>query len=159
MPKTHLTAVTLAAMLLLSTQAQGANALNFRASLSGDQEAPPVNTDASGSALLHVNQRLTQIRFKLDIRNATALLGAAGAHLHCAPAGDTGPIVVFLAGPFEPGFSGHFQIRATLTDDNIVNDTCGATIADLAAAMADGDVYVNVHSVAFPGGEIRGQIE
>lgn len=148
-----------AAMLLVSMPAVAGKALNFRATLSGAEEVPPVETDGSGKARIHVNQRLTEMRFTMDVRNATELLGAAGAHFHCAPAGDNGPVVVFLAGDFTPGYSGDFQIRATLTDDSILDPVCGATIADLAEAMADGDVYINVHSPTNPGGEIRGQIE
>jgi hypothetical protein len=57
------------------------------------------------------------------------------------------------------GFDGKVQIQATLMDANIVNTACGATIADLVQSMRDGNTYVNAHSPAFTGGEIRGQIE
>jgi len=161
MQKFRLFAMTTVAMLAFSGQGSAANALNFRANLSGDQEAPPVDTNASGKALFHVNQRLTEMTFKLDVRNGTNILGAAGSHLHCAPAGQNGPVIVFLAGTFPPGYSEDFQVRATLTDASIINGAtgCGATIAELAMAMANGDVYINVHSTAHPGGEIRGQVE
>lgn len=136
------------------------NALNFRVVLSGDQEVPPVVTDTSGSAILHVNRDLSAVRFKLDIRAADGILGIAGAHLHCAPAGANGPVAAFLSGAAPPaGFDGRVQVRATLRDASVLPTDCGSTVADLVEAMLNGRVYVNVHSVANPGGEVRGQIE
>ena len=49
--------------------------------------------------------------------------------------------------------------NVTVTDENIVNDACGTTLVDIAAAMDAGMTYVNVHTLANPAGEIRGQIE
>ena len=161
MNKFQLFAVPILTLLAISTQASAANAINFRVELSGDQEVPPVATDASGTAIIHFNQRLTEIDFKLDVRNGQNMLGAAGSHFHCAAAGANGPVIVFLAGTFPPGYDDDFQIRATLTDANIINGgtACGSTIADIAMAMANGDVYINVHSTSHPAGEIRGQVE
>ena len=39
------------------------------------------------------------------------------------------------------------------------DSACGPTLADLAEAMLDGMVYVNVHTTDFPAGEIRGQVK
>lgn len=145
--------------LLLATPSWAANAVNFHVELSGDNEVPPVVTDTTGTAILHVNRDLTEITVKLDIRDAEDVLGAAGAHFHCAPAGVNGGVVVFLAGAFTPGFDGDVQLRATLNDESIINDACGANIAELVDSMLDGNVYINVHSTGVPGGVIRGQIE
>jgi hypothetical protein len=67
--------------------------------------------------------------------------------------------VAFLAAEVSGGFDGKVSIEATLTAANITNPACGATIADLVQSMRDGKTYLNAHSPAFPGGEIRGQIE
>lgn len=144
--------------LTLASPLLAANALNFRVVLSGDNEVPPVMTDTSGTAILHVDRSLSEIRFKIDIRNGDNVLGAAGAHLHCAPAGENGGVVAFIAGSFPPGYDGDVQLRATLHDDAIINDACGANIAELVGSMLDGNVYLNVHSTAHPGGVIRGQV-
>jgi hypothetical protein len=145
--------------LPLSTPLLAKNAANFRVELSGENEVPPVITETSGTALFHVNQQLTEITVMLDISNADNALGAAGAHLHCAPAGANGPVVAFLAGAFSPGYDGSVQLRATLNDGNVTNAACGATIAELVGSMLDGQVYVNVHSSAWPGGVVRGQVQ
>ncbi len=152
------TAIAIVAMTLAGPL-QASNAINFHVDLSGDNEVPPVVTATSGSAILHVDRGLSEIRFKIDVRDGDSVLGAAGSHLHCAPAGANGPVVAFVAGSFPPGYDGDFQVRATLTDDSIINPLCGATIAELVESMLDGSVYLNVHSTDHPGGVVRGQVE
>ena|SRR3990172_8570934 len=132
----------------------------FKAVLKGTNEVDPVDTDATGKAEFEVNRDQTKIKFELTIRNATDIFsGDNGAHIHCAAKGVNGPIVAHLEGPIPGGFDGKVEIEATLTAANITNPACGATIADLVQSMRDGRTYVNAHSLAFPGGEIRGQIE
>jgi len=136
----------------------GDRRLQFEARLGGSQEVPPVLTNATGRAEFEVNSARTQIQFELKISKATNILSAAGAHIHCAPKGQNGPVVAFLAGSVPGGFDGKVEIQATLTAANIVSPACGATIAELVQSMRSGNTYVNAHSIAFPGGEIRGEI-
>ncbi|NIR51495.1 CHRD domain-containing protein [candidate division KSB1 bacterium] len=131
--------------------------LEFKVVLSGDQEVPPVTTTTTGEAKFEVNSAQTRIKFELEIKDAVDILAVAGAHIHCAPANQNGPIVAFLAGEVPGGFDGEVEIEGTLTDANITDDACGATIADLVQSMKDGNAYVNVHSAANPAGEVRGQ--
>ncbi len=135
------------------------NDLEFKAKLTGDEEVPPVMTDTTGKAEFEVNKKQTAIEFELEVKNAVDILAAAGAHIHCAPFGENGPVVVFLAGKLPGGFNGKVEIEATITEANIVNPACGATISELIESMKDGLTYVNVHSAANPAGEVRGQIE
>jgi hypothetical protein len=145
--------------MVFACPAQASNAVNFRVTLSGDDEVPPVMTDTSGSAILHVDSNLSEIRLKLNVNNGDAVLGAAGSHFHCGPAGENGPVVAFVAGSFPPGYDGDFEVRATLTDASIINPACGASIMELVGSMLDGNVYLNVHSTDHPGGVIRGQVQ
>ena len=156
LPWIILSALVVLAVVTPAWSQQGV--LVLRADLSGAEEVPPVSTDTTGTAKFKADQDHTEIEFTLDLDNATDILGIAGGHLHCAPVGVNGPVVAFLAGPAPGGFDGSLQIRGTLTQDNVINDSCGATIDDLVQAMRDGSVYVNVHSVAHPGGEVRGQV-
>jgi hypothetical protein len=152
------TILILAVLLGAVSVAYADNGRQFRARLTGAEEVPPVDTRARGEARFTANRSLTQLSFELKAERATDFLGAAGAHIHCAPAGSNGPVVAFLAAQVQSGFDGKIEVKATLTDANITNPACGATIAELVQSMRNGNTYVNVHSIAFPAGEIRGQI-
>jgi hypothetical protein len=131
----------------------------FKATLSGDEEVPsPVATDTTGRALFRLNQAETEIGFQLHVNDG---VGIQQAHIHCAPAGENGPVVVFLAGFNQAGYDvdGKWVSNATITDASIVDPTCGATVSLLAEKMRDGQAYANVHSVDHPAGVVRGQIE
>lgn len=139
--------------------------LNFQARLSGAEEVPPVATDVRGRAQLQAKTddggTPTSIRFRLRLRTRMVepgLLGEAGAHIHCGPVGVNGPIAAFLAGKADGGFNGRLEVRAILTDANVLLTDCGASLAELVEAMKAGETYVNVHSVDNPSGEVRGQI-
>lgn len=152
--------VVMAAMIAMSGVAQGGSGKTkktvFKATLSGANEVPPVETDTTGEAEFVV--RRNSIDFELEIDDAEDVFGAAGAHIHCAPAGENGPVVAFLAGAVAGGFDGSVEVEATLTAANITDPACGTDIAGLAQSMRRGRTYVNVHSTAHPAGVIRGQI-
>ncbi len=134
--------------------------IGFEAKLAGENEVPPVATDTEGKADFQVNEEQTIIEYELEIEapaNAT-LLGQAGAHIHCGLPDENGPVVVFLAGVIPGGVGAELKIEGSLTEANIVNDACGATLPLLVQSMRAGMTYVNVHSSDFPAGEIRGQI-
>lgn len=158
MKKMSVPLMILVLLALLNVAANGGTHI-FRATLSGAEEVPPVNTETSGEVKFKVDQMMTHIEFDLRLHDGEDLLAVAGAHIHCAPAGVNGPVVVFLAGAVPGGFDGEVRIRATVTQVNIVNTACGATLAELVQSMQAGNTYVNVHTTAHPGGEVRGQIQ
>lgn len=145
------------AALLLAAPAAWADE-TFKARLSGEDEVPPVATDSSGKFKVRFDKHYTEAEMTLSVNDGVRI---QQAHLHCAPAGSNGPIVVFVAGLNSAGYDvdGKWISNAIATKSSIVNTTCGETLADLAASMRAGSVYVNVHSVASPGGVIRGQLE
>jgi hypothetical protein len=70
-------------------------------------------------------------------------MNATAAHIHEAPAGTNGPIVIPL----------------TKTGDNVWSLPEGAKLTDAQyESYKAGNLYYNVHSAAYKGGEIRGQI-
>jgi hypothetical protein len=152
--------VVIATTIAMSGVAQGGSdkfrKTVFKARLSGANEVPPVETDTTGKARFIARRH--SIDFELEVDDADDVFGAAGAHIHCAPAGENGPVVAFLAGPVAGGFDGSVEVEATLTAANITNPACGADIAGLVESMRRGRTYVNVHSTAHPGGVARGQI-
>jgi CHRD domain len=129
----------------------------FEASLRGSEEVPPVDTNTRGEADFEFNRGKTKLHFDLSVENGVRV---TQAHIHCAPEGQNGPIVLFLAGFHDKGWDvdGNWIGDATATDANITNNACGSTLAELEQAMADGRTYANVHTVAHGGGEARGQI-
>src|SRR5262245_44207044 len=96
----------------------------FRATLTGDQEVPPVVTNMSGKVKIEVSETETAAECTLTVNEGVRV---QQAHIHCAPVGANGPIVVFLAGFHPPGWDvdGKWISNATFTNRNIVNTACG----------------------------------
>jgi hypothetical protein len=109
------------------------------ASMSGEQEIPPVITGALGTATLSLDPSSRNIRGSIVLDGMTA----NAAHIHLGDVGVNGPIIV----PLVETSPGTWSVPAgsTLTESQ-------------AAAFANGGLYVNAHSAANPAGEIRGQI-
>lgn len=133
----------------------------FRADLTGDAEVPaPVVTDTSGDFRLSYDDFEGTATYRIRLNDASRVFMV---HIHCAPAGQNGPIVVWLAG--NPGGSlawdvdGKWIDNAIFTDADVIPGTgCGDNLAELAETLRNGGAYVNVHTRANPGGEVRGQI-
>ena len=107
--------------------------------LTGAQEVPPVTTSASGTSYIAISGDGA-----VAGNVKTTGIAATMAHIHIAPAGQNGPVIVPLA----------------KAGDNEWTVPSGAklTPAQLAAYKA-GSLYVNVHSDAHKGGEIRAQLK
>lgn len=129
--------------------------LKFSVLLTGREEVPPVITPTVGKIGFIINEALTEIKYDLRIFEANRALEA---HLHCAPSGKNGPIIIFLASFLRDGLNGDIKIKGTLTDKDITNIECGLNINQIIGLMVLGGVYVNVNSFKHPGGVIRGQI-
>lgn len=134
---------------------------NFVAPLSGEQEVPSVETRATGVAKFQLSKDGTKLRYTLNVANIEDVLMA---HIHLGPAGENGPVVVWLYpedGPPPQLIEGRFN--GTLAESQITaSDVVGpieSNFADLLKAMRTGTAYVNVHTQANPSGEIRGQID
>lgn len=109
--------------------------------LSGFQEVPPVATQAGGIANITLDPATGAVN---GIVTFAGLSGpATAAHIHQSAVGTNGPIIVSLTPPFAE--AGTIPVSSILTLDQ------------LSAAVAD-QLYINIHTAANPGGEIRGQI-
>ena len=139
-----------------SAMAIAANGHNATASLSGGGEVPAVDTRARGNAVFHVSRDGSELSYKLIVANISDVVGA---HIHLAPVGANGPVVAFLFG-FEPpgGRVNGVLAEGTITEADLIGPLTSQSIADLVAEMSAGNTYVNVHTIDFPPGEIRGQI-
>ena len=158
MQKFALAYIVLLLALLVPGGVEAEQDHTFGAILTGDEEVPAVATEMSGSVRIRFNDDFTAAAFTLTV---TAGVRVQQAHIHCGLAGVNGPVVVFLAGLHAPGWDvdGKWIDHAVFTKANIVNPACGATLVELAQSMTDGRTYANVHTIANPAGEVRGQIE
>lgn len=109
--------------------------------LSGAEEAPgPGDPDGSGTALFTLNQGLGIVCWELTAENIDP---AAAAHIHRAPAGSPGPIVVPLSPPTTGMSSGCAEVDPALV---------------MEIRQFPENFYVNVHNPVYPAGAIRGQL-
>ena len=109
--------------------------------LTGEAEVPvPGDPDGTGTARLILNPGQEQICYELVV---SGIAPATAAHIHEAPAGSAGDVVVGLAAPTDGSSSGCVHLDR-------------AEILDILRSPED--YYVNVHNAEFPGGALRGQL-
>lgn len=131
-------AVIAAAMLVLATLSGPASATEVKLILSGDMEVPAVATKASGSGTITFNKDRT-----VSGSIATSEIIATAAHIHLGKTGTNGPVIITLERDGDNGWK--------------VPDGAKLDEAQYRAYMG-GELYINVHSAAHKGGEIRGQL-
>ncbi len=139
----HHTRFSLALRSAVATVLFGGMSMAFAASdavtLSGNDEAPPVTTSASGNGSVKVAADKT-VSGSVTIKGMTA----TAAHIHEGEMGKNGPVVIALTKSGE--------------DKWVVPD--GAKFSDAQyESYKAGKLYVNVHSAAHKDGEIRGQLK
>ena len=130
----------------------------FSSVLTGSEEVPPVTTDASATAHFVLNPDGT---LSYELRATGPIQNATQAHVHLGGRGQNGPVVLFLFGFVTGGQdfeAGDLIGSGTVTDANVIaRPGFTPTIANLVSRMRQGRTYSNLHTTAFPGGEIRGQ--
>ena len=134
---------------------------NFSASLSGDNEVPPINSAGTGNFEMTIQPGA--ITFSLDFSDLSSTLSVA--HLHFAPSKVAGGVMIFLCGggnqPACPAATSG-TITGTITAANVTGPGGqGIAAGDLDSALAalrDDLSYANMHTANFTGGEIRGQL-
>jgi len=122
----------------------------YTATLNGANERPdPVSTTAQGTAIVTVLGN--QLTWKVDITSAIDSIvgGAGGGHIHHGVADSAGPPRVF----FNPAATG-IGFTGTATEGSLV--LSGDSVKTW---LREGAAYVNIHTRAHQGGEIRGQLQ
>jgi hypothetical protein len=109
--------------------------------LTGAAEVPgPGDPDGSGTAQVTVNVGQRSVCYTVTVANIAA---PTAAHIHEAPAGQAGPVVVPLAAPTDGSSSGCATVDRELAKEILKRPS---------------DYYVNVHNADFPAGAVRGQL-
>jgi hypothetical protein len=129
----------IACAALLAIVPAKAETVNYKASLSAQNEVPPTNSKGTGSVAITYDTASKKLSWK---GTYSGLSGpATAAHFHAGEKGKNGGVVIPIAPATSP-----LEGSATLTDAQ-------------AADLAGGKLYVNVHTAANKAGEIRGQVE
>ena len=132
---------------------------HFHATASGREEVPPNDSRGRGVATFKLSKDGTELSYRLIVANID---NVTQAHIHLAPEGVNGPVVAFLFGFVAGGVTQNGVLaEGTITEADLIARPAigfGATMEELLAALRSGNAYVNVHTVALPAGEIRGQV-
>jgi hypothetical protein len=136
--RSGLAALACTTVLALATASMAAN-VNLKADLKGASEVPPVDSKGAGSVTATYDTASKKLSWKGTVSGLSG--PATAAHFHAGEAGKNGGVAVPIAGADKGSFEG----SATLTDEQ-------------AADLMAGKWYVNVHTAANKGGEVRGQV-
>ena len=137
------TRLSIGAALFLATVSLGlypgsAQAEDIELELTGAEEVPPVTSAGSGSGMISVADDGSVS----GSVTTTGIMGTA-AHIHMGAMGKNGPPVVTL----------------TKTNDMYTVPANTKLTAEQLESFKQGNLYVNVHTAANPGGELRGQLK
>jgi CHRD domain/PEP-CTERM motif len=146
-----------------------ADQLVFTATLTGAQEVPPTGSPGIGSALVTIDT-VTNL-MTVNVSFAGLLSPVTIAHIHCC-AGPGATAIPATTVPSFPGFpvgvtTGTYLQTFDLTLASTYNPAFiaahGGTVAGAQAAftagLLAGQAYFNIHTMQFPNGEIRGQLQ
>jgi hypothetical protein len=141
--------------------AQGQRRIDvFTTRMAGHSERPPVDSKATGRAIIVLDRQAREINFVLWVRKIDHV---TEAHIHVASADRNGPIVAPLfdfdgihgnPGTATEGTEGELVASGVITEADVM----GITFDELVAALDSGRAYANVHTLEFRAGETRGQL-
>ena len=135
----YIVLIMLTVLALASIAADGGR--QFTTTMTGAAEVPiSGDPDGSGTATITLNPGQGEVCWELTV---SGIAPTFAAHIHAAPAGVPGPVVVPLSPPTSGSSSG-----------------CISADRDLIKAIIQNpeQYYVNVHNADFPGGALRGQL-
>jgi hypothetical protein len=136
--RSSLAALACTAVLAIASTSMAAN-VNLKADLKAASEVPPTDSKGTGSVTATYDTASKKLSWKGSVSGLSG--PATAAHFHSGEVGKNGGVAVPIAGADKGAFEG----SATLTDAQ-------------AEELMAGKWYVNVHTAANKGGEIRGQV-
>jgi len=144
------------ALAFLLPAAASAQSVSMVASLTGGEENPAVLTGAVGTAEVAIDGASRELTVSLRLFNVPT--GTTAGHIHAGPRGVNGPVVIDF--PIPAGRTGDISLDFRVGQGQFRSrPELGITsMDDIIQTIVGGGAYVNIHSTAFPGGEIRGQL-
>ena len=160
--KRLLCGAAVAAALLISATPSSAQVVNMTATLTGGEETTATPgvvgqlTGAVGTATVAVDATNEEVSVTLALFNFAT--GTTAGHIHVAPRGVAGPVVINF--PIPTGRTGDLPLTFRVGASAFVaRPEIGInTMQDAIQAIVGGGAYVNIHTSQFPAGEIRGQL-
>lgn len=129
----------LSVLLSLTIFTGSAKLLSVTTILNGANEVPSNGSPATGTLIGTFDDVTKILSFNLTFSGMTGSL--TGSHLHLAAVGANGPVIIPLSATISPYSFTSLPLTATHE-----------------AALFANNIYINLHTAAFPGGEIRGQL-
>jgi hypothetical protein len=164
----YLILAVLATIAVLTAPSARAAVVSYSANLSGPNESPPNASPGLGLAQVDLDAVAHTMHVHVDFQGLVGTTTASHIHAPTAVAG-TGTAGVATTTPTFAGFplgvtSGTYDVTLDMTlassyNSSYIANNGGTPLSAEAAlfqAIADGKAYLNVHSSAFGGGEIRG---
>ena len=138
-----------AALLLILTAAPASAQESFRAThiaqLDGANERPnPITSNASGIAIMRLDTAARRLEYRISVSN---LVDARAAHFHSGRPDTVGPVIHTITLP------------STFATDHTVTGVWEGISSQDIMRLSRGTIYINFHTGANPGGEIRGEVE
>ncbi len=135
-----LAALAVAAVLCAAPGIASAEVLKLGAELSGANESPPNDSPATGMAEAEFDTQSRELTWTVTFEGLTGPL--IGAHIH---------------GPADPGTNAGIMLPFGSLESPI--EGSAMLNEEQAKQLLDGGLYVNLHTEAHPGGELRGQLK
>lgn len=157
--------------------------LNYNATLTGNQQVPPVKTNGIGNASFELFDNNKTLHYQINVLDVPKI---TGIHIYQGKSGENGDVLVDLYNSKENIFQNYnengngnetkmSQIESssitingntqsslissgTINNSDLKGPLSGKNISDLINLIQSKNTYVNVHSESYPDGEIRGQI-
>jgi hypothetical protein len=146
-----------ATAVLLTAASASAQEVRMFAILSPGSETPALLSGAVGTADVLVDVGARELSMTVRVFNLPTV--STAGHIHVGPEGVAGPIILDF--PNVPGRINDFVLTFRLSATALrPNPALGINnMEDAIQSIVGGNAYVNIHSTANPGGEIRGQLQ
>ena len=153
--------------------------INYNTTLTGNQQVPPIKTNGIGTASFELLDDNKTLHYQINVLDVPKI---TGIHIHQGKLGENGDVIVNLYNSKENLFQNENQnetkmsqiesnsvtingntqsslvASGTINNSDLEGPLSGKNLSDLITLMQSKNTYVNVHSEAYPDGEIRGQI-
>jgi hypothetical protein len=152
-------------LMLIASATAPVGAQSWVAQMSGAREVPPNASPGTGFALFSLSGPSLNV-LNVSMQWSGLQTPLAAAHIHCCATPDVNAGVVIgftgLSETTSGSYDAWFDLDIVSTYRSAFVTANGGTVAlakaRLLDGMQEGGAYVNLHTVPFPGGEIRGQI-